>query len=467
MISGTGSAGSAASARALVFRSRRVLLPDGERAATVHVRDGRIRQVGAWDEIGAGEALVDAGGAALLPGLVDTHVHVNEPGRTEWEGFDTATRAAAAGGVTTLIDMPLNSRPPVIDVAALAVKREAASGRVRVDVGFWAGAVPGNEGARPPLHRAGAFGFKIFLCDSGVREFPPLDEPGLLRAFEQAAELGARLLVHAEWPATLDAARPAPAGAAPADDPRRYGTWLAARPSAAEDEAVAQVIALVRRTGASAHIVHVSSSSVLPALAAARAEGLPVSAETCPHYLTLAAEEIADGATLCKCAPPIRSAADRDGLWAALADGTLGAVVSDHSPSAPEGKRLESGDFTTAWGGISSLGLGLPLVWTEARRRGFALADVVRWMCAGPARIAGLEATKGAIAPGCDADLVAFDAEAWEVVGPADLHFRHPITPYAGRTLLGAVRATWLRGEPVYRDARFTDPPLGRLLERP
>ncbi len=451
--------GPAAPAAATVFRARRVLVGAGERAATVHVRDGRIERLGAHDDLPAGARLIDAGDAVLLPGLTDTHVHINEPGRTEWEGFDSATRAAAAGGVTTLLDMPLNSIPAVTDVAALEAKRDAARGRIHVDVGLWAGAVPGNEDSRAVLHRAGAFGFKAFLCDSGVAEFPPLDAPALAVALEQAAALGTVLLVHAEWPAAL-------ATAPAASDPRRHATWLATRPVAAETEAVARLIAGARRTGARVHVVHVSSAAALELLATARAEGVRVTAETCPHHLVFAAEDIADGDTLCKCAPPIRSAADREALWAALGGGVLDAVVTDHSPSPPAAKHLGTGDFLRAWGGIASLGLALPLVWTEARRRGVPLAEVVRWLSAGPARLAGLEAAKGAIVAGRDADLVVFDPDAeWEVE-PARLRFRHPHTPYAGRRVRGVVRATYLAGEPVYSDGHSIGPARGRLLER-
>jgi allantoinase len=415
----------------------------GFAGASIVVEDGRIVDIRAY-EPGVGE---DLGDLALLPGLVDTHVHVNEPGRTEWEGFATATRAAAAGGVTTIIDMPLNSLPPTVSVEALAVKRAAAARQSYVDVGFWGGAVPGNADDLAGLHDAGVFGFKAFLVDSGVPEFPPVS-PAQLRTAQAAVD--ALFLVHAE-----DAD-----GLRPLGSSRRYADFVSSRPPAVEESAVAAAIAVARDTGRRTHILHLSAASALPLIRAARAEGLPVTAETCPHYLTLSAEQVPDGATQFKCCPPIRDAANQDELWRGLADGTIHCVVSDHSPCTPELKRLDSGDFAAAWGGISSLQLGLPLVWTAARSRGYTLADAVTWMARRPADLAGL-LHKGRIEVGADADLIAFDPEAALVVDPAQLRHRHPVTPYAGLELRGAVRRTWLRGEPVDGDT-----PHGRLLWR-
>jgi allantoinase len=393
---------------------------------------------------------------ALLPGLVDTHVHVNEPGRTFWEGFATATKAAAAGGVTTIVDMPLNSLPPTIDATALEMKRAAADGQCFVDVAFWGGAVPANEPHRAALHRAGVRGFKSFLADSGVPEFPPLDRAGLERAAAQMAELGSLLLVHAEDPAYL--------GEVCGAGGPGYAAFLRSRPPIAETSAIEAVIETARHTGARAHILHVSSADAIELLAAARAEGLAVTSETCPHYLALAAEDALPGATEFKCCPPIRERANSDRLWAGLLDGVIDCVVSDHSPCPPELKLPDTGDFAKAWGGIASLQLSLPVVWTSARERGCQLPDLARWMAAGPAQLAGL-ASKGRIAVGCDADLVAFAPEAGFVVEPAMLEHRHKVTPYAGRRLTGVVRRTWLRGREIFgTDQAAAARPAGELL---
>jgi allantoinase len=435
----------------LVIRARRAVTPDGIRPATVAIRDGKIAALAAFSDAPDAVRVEELPGPeVLLPGAVDTHVHVNEPGRTEWEGFSSATRAAAEGGVTTLIDMPLNCLPPTTTTGALRRKQPTARGGW-VDVGFWGGAVPGNLGELAGLHRAGVFGFKAFLVDSGVPEFGHLDSAGLDAALAEIARLDTLLIVHAEDAAVI-AAAPSPAG-------RSYAGFLASRPPAAEDTAIARLLAAAGRHGARVHILHLASASALPVIAAARADGVRVSVETCPHYLTFCAEEVPDGATEYKCCPPIRGSAHRDGLWGGLADGLIDAVVSDHSPCPPGLKQQASGDFAAAWGGISSLQLGLPAVWTQARQRGHSLADVARWMAAGPAALAGVPG-KGAIAPGYDADLVAFDDAATFTVDPARLYHRHPVTPYAGRTLTGVVRRTWLRGQLA------TAAPAGRLLAR-
>ncbi|MFJ8041970.1 allantoinase AllB [Kitasatospora sp. NPDC096147] len=443
----------------VVIRSRRVVLPDGERPADVLVRDGRIEQIAAHGSLLVGDALLtDLGDTALLPGLVDTHVHVNEPGRTEWEGFATATKAAATGGVTTIIDMPLNSVPPTTTVDGLEAKRKIAEGQSWVDLGFWGGAIPGNVGDLEPLHREGVFGFKSFLAPSGVDEFPHVEQEELEAALAEQARIGALAIIHAEDPAVLEAA--------PQQPGVHYRDFLASRPDDAEAAAVARLLDTARRTGARVHILHVSSAAVLPLLRQAREDGVRVTAETCPHYLTLAAEEVPDGDTAFKCCPPIRDESNRDLLWTALAAGEFIAVVSDHSPSTPDLKLLKryggSGDFAAAWGGIASLQLGLPAIWTEARRRGHSLAEVVRWMSGGPAELAGLTGTKGAIAVGCDADLVAFDPDAEFAVVAEELHHRNPVTPYAGKTLSGVVRTTWLRGRAVDVEAA----PFGRQIVR-
>ncbi len=433
----------------LVVRARRAVTRDGVRPVTVAVRGGRIAALTGFGETPDAVTVEELPGQQiLLPGLVDTHVHVNEPGRTEWEGFASATRAAAEGGVTTLIDMPLNCLPPTTSAGALRLKRAAAR-PTWVDVGFWGGAVPGNAGALAGLHEAGVFGFKAFLADSGVPEFGRLDQARLDAVLTETARLGALLVVHAEDPDVL-AAAPSPAG-------RAYGRFLASRPAAAEDQAISRVLGGAARHGTRVHILHLASASALPLIAAARADGVRVSAETCPHYLTFCAEEVPDGATEFKCCPPIRDRANREGLWTGLAGGVIDTVVSDHSPCPPGLKERGSGDFAKAWGGISSLQLGLPAVWTQARRRGHTLADVIRWMATGPAALAGVPG-KGMIAQGYDADLVAFDDTASFTVDPARLCHRHPLTPYAGRALIGVVRRTWLRGQVA------GESPAGRLL---
>lgn len=419
----------------LVVRSRRVVGAGGERPAAVAVAGGRIVAVEDYGAVVEAAAEVDLGETALLPGLVDTHVHVNEPGRTEWEGFASATRAAAAGGVTVIVDMPLNSLPPTVDVGALRIKQAAATGQIHVDVGFWGGAIPGNAGELPALHAAGVFGFKAFLADSGVPEFPPVTAGELAAAL---AVVDAQFVVHAEDPDHLHAASPSAA----------YADFLASRPADAEHAAIATAISAARDAGGRVHILHLSAAGALPLIAAAQADGVRVTAETCPHYLTLAAGDIPDGATEFKCCPPIRDAANADRLWEALATGLITCVVSDHSPCTPELKRQDTGDFAAAWGGIASVQLGLPVIWTAARARGHTLADVVDWMARRPADLVGLHG-KGRIAVGADADLVAFDPDGTFVVDPLRLHHKNPVTPYAGRELCGVVRSTWLRGIPV------------------
>ena len=440
----------------LVVRSRWTVLPNGTRAASVAVSGGTVVAIADYGQRLDAEQDVDLGELALLPGLVDSHVHVNEPGRTDWEGFASATRAAAAGGVTTICDMPLNSLPPTVSAAALAEKRTAAAGNVWVDVAFWGGAVPGNSDALRPLHAAGVTGFKCFLADSGVPEFPPLGQADLRSVLVDLAAMGALLIVHAEDEAEI---RPASG--------RDFGAFVASRPPTAERRAIEKVIAAAAATRARAHIVHLSAADCVAMIAGAKAAGIQLTAETCPHYLYFAAEQVPDGATEFKCCPPIRNAANREALWRGLEAGVIDCVVSDHSPCPPELKAPGTGDFGQAWGGIASVQLGLSAVWSVARRRGRTLDDMARWMAAAPARLAGLPA-KGRLAVGCDADLVAFDPDESLVVDAARLLHRHPVTPYAGRTLTGRVKQTWLRGTALL-DADSGRPdgqPTGRLLVR-
>ena len=441
-----------------VFRSRRVVTPDGVRAATVHVRNGVIARVSEWDDTGSGD-LLDVGEAALLPGLVDTHVHVNEPGRTEWEGFETATRAAALGGVTTIVDMPLNCDPPTTTVDAFRAKLAAAERKLHVDVGFWGGVVPGNSDTLGALWNAGVLGFKAFMCPSGIDEFPASTVQDLATALAVLAPLNAPLLVHAEVPEALRAMEP---GA----DPHRYATYLATRPDQAEVQAIEALINLARSASARVHVVHLATAQALSALSTAKANGVRLTVETCPHYLYFTAEDVPDGQCQFKCAPPIRDARNREELWAALRSGVIDLIATDHSPCPPALKHLDDGDFPGAWGGIASLQLSLCIVWTEAARRGFGLDAVARWMCEAPAALAGLS-RKGAIVPGNDADLVVFDPGGEWVVEAAALAHRHPVTPYDGARLTGRPVATYLRGTLIASDGRVQGDPTGAVLLRP
>jgi allantoinase len=441
-----------------VLQSRRVATPSGVREAAVVIRGEIIEAVTAPGSVDRAWQVEDVGDRFVLPGLVDIHVHINEPGHTEWESFRTATRAAAAGGITTLVDMPLNSSPVTTTPEALALKAAAAEGQLQVDCGFYGGIIHGVHDQVEPLHRAGVLGYKAFLCPSGNDEFPPVGEADLRATMPAVARTGLPFLVHAELP---DCAPVLPHG-----DSRSYAAYLASRPRHWEHDAIALLIGLGRETGCPVHIVHLASAEALPMIAQARAAGLPLTVETCPHYLTFAAGEIPDGDPRYKCAPPIREPADREGLWRGLQQGLIDTIGSDHSPAPLELKRLATGDLAYAWAGIASLQVGLSTVWTEARNRGIGLDRVVQWMAQRPAQLVGLAGRKGAIAPGYDGDLVIFDAEATFTVDVRALEHRHPITPYEGRTLAGRVDATWLRGCPVFRDGGFLGPPSGRTLLR-
>jgi allantoinase len=441
-----------------VLRSRRVVTPGGVREAAVVIRDGKVAAVLAPSEVPAGLPVEDIGDKVLMPGVVDCHAHINEPGRTEWEGFETATRAAAAGGITTVVDMPLNSIPATTSREALRQKAAAAEGHCTIDYGFWGGVIPGNAGELDAMIDAGVTGFKCFLIHSGVDEFPHVTREDLDRAMPILARRGVPLIVHAEM--TPDE-RP------PQGDTRTYRSYLESRPRRWEDDAIRMMIELCRKHRGRVHIVHLSSSDALPDIAAARRDGLPFGAETCPHYLTFDAEHIPDGATYLKCAPPIREAENREKLWEGLARGDIDMVVSDHSPCTPGLKHLDRGDFAAAWGGIASLQFSLPAVWTGARARGHGLESLVRWMCQNPARLTGLEGLKGSIAPGADADLIVFDPEATFTPEPSRVLHRHSLTPYAGRALVGVVERTYVRGQQVQARGEFTKRPVGEWVRRP
>ncbi len=444
------------------FVSRRAVTPQGIQPAAILVEGERITAVVLPTQIPSGAEIHDFGDAAILPGLVDSHVHINDPGRTEWEGFRSATRAAAAGGCTLLVDMPLNCLPATTTVAALEAKRAAARNNCWVDWAAWGGVVQGNHADIELLARAGVRGFKCFLIHPGIDGFTMVGEDDLRAALTHLARTGLPLLVHAELAAPIDAATARLADA----DWRSYATYLQSRPDEAELSAIGMMLSLCRQYDFHLHIVHLSSGQVLPELRAARSEGLHVSVETCPHYLHFVAENIPDAATLCKCAPPIRSRENREVLWQALREGVIDLVATDHSPCPPAMKRLEEGDFKTAWGGISSLSVALSVMWTEASRRGFTLMDIVRWMAEGPARLARCQSRKGRIATGYDADLVIFDEDATFQVASEQLHYRYPLSPYLGETLRGVVKATYLRGRCVFADDDFPGEPSGREWQR-
>jgi allantoinase len=445
------------------FVSRRVATPDGIRPAAIVLLNERIAGIVPAKQVPADAEVHDFGDSVILPGLVDSHLHINDPGRAEWEGFETATRAAAAGGYTTLVDMPLNCLPPTATVAAFAAKRQAAAGRCWVDWLAWGGVVSDNQAEIEALAAAGVPGFKCFLIHPGIDGFTMVTEAELRAALPHVARTGLPLLVHAELPGPIDEATRRLQNNKNEDvDWRRYSTYLQSRPEEAELAAIRLLLPLCRQYNFRLHIVHLSASSALAELRAARAEGLPVSVETCPHYLHFCAEEIPDGATLCKCAPPIRSRENRERLWQGLKDGVIDLVVTDHSPCPPAMKRLDDGSFKTAWGGIASLSLALPLMWTEASQRGFTLTDLTRWMAEAPARLAGCSARKGRIAEGFDADFVIFEPEAEFVVTEDRLYYRYPVSPYLGKKLRGVVKATYLRGQPVFSKGTFCGKAGGR-----
>lgn len=428
----------------LVIRARRALVDGVLQAVAVGVREGVVSEIAGLEELSAIDEITLPDEQVLLPGMIDTHVHINDPGRSDWEGFETATRAALKGGYTTLVDMPLNSLPSTVSVAALETKKEAAQANCFVDMGFWGGAIPGNKADLEPLHRAGVFGFKCFLADSGVPEFPPLDADQLNEYLDEIARLGSLMIIHAEDPTTLESAPVVPG--------RAYSDFLASRPDASEVEAIRVVIDAVRRSGARAHILHLSSAEALPLIREAKQEGLPLTVETCPHYLSFDADTIGEGSTAHKCCPPIRSMDNQDRLWDALRDGTIDCIVSDHSPSTAELKQMEIGDFATAWGGVSSIQVAFTAVWTAARARGFELTDVVRWMCERPAEIVRMQ-DKGVIALGHSADLIAYAPDERWTVDVNELEHRNKISAYDGLELSGRTHTTWLRGVAATTDS--------------
>jgi allantoinase len=480
------SAGAFETHASVALRSTRVVTPEGVRAAILSIENGKIAAVFNWNEPPANVLLRDFGDLVLLPGLVDTHIHINEPGRTEWEGFATATQAAASGGVTTLVDMPLNCIPETINIQALEAKRRAALGNVWVDWMAWGGVVghdgvAGNEADMAALIEAGVPGFKCFQVHSGIEGFAWVDEAQIRKALGVLTGTGLPLLAHAEVGGPVEEATAGLKSQSPTADWRRYATYLASRPDEAELEAIALLIRLAEEFQSSIHIVHLASAKALPMIRAARDRGLPLTVETCPHYLWFSAEEIPDAATQFKCAPPLRTAANREELWQALLDGTIDFVATDHSPCPPVMKCIgtdpDTGRFDQAWGGIASIGLALPVVWTGVISRSADLGNLellAEWLATRPAQLAGLASRKGALAPGFDADVVVFDPDAKWTVAQADLHFRHKLSPYDGVNLQGQVIETFLRGQSIYRrhpqPAHFSDhfsaEALGQELRR-
>ncbi|HED13395.1 MAG TPA: allantoinase AllB [Gammaproteobacteria bacterium] len=451
------------------IRSHRVITPTGQRPACVVIQEGHIEQLLNVDATPACP-LQDCGDALLLPGLVDSHVHINEPGRTDWEGFSTATRAAAAGGITTLIDMPLNCIPVTTSAPALASKLAALTGKLQVDCGFWGGATADNAAQFEALLQAGVFGSKSFTIDSGIDEFSAVEAEQLLPRMRLLAQYNLPCLVHAELerkPTGTTATSPQTANTR--DIGRSYQRFLQSRPARWENDAVAMVIDCMHRLcdeglDPAAHIVHLSSAQALNSIRSARQQGLRLTVETCPHYLTLHAEAIGDGNTLFKCCPPIRERANQDQLWQAIKDGDIDFIVSDHSPCTPQLKALESGDLGQAWGGIAALQFGLPLLWTEGQKQGLEITDITRLMSTRVADFLGLGTEKGRIAPGFSADLCLFDDHDSYRISTDMIAHRHKISPYIGHRVSGRVLKTWLRGELVYDQGVFPSPPRGQAL---
>ena len=444
----------------LIIRGQTVVSADAIGPASIHVSNGKIVEVRGYEEIDENCEVVEAlPGSVVMPGLVDTHVHINSPGRADWEGFPTATRAASAGGVTTLIDMPLNSIPPTTTLAGFKAKLEDARDNCFVDVGFWGGVVPGNTAELARMFAAGVVGFKCFLVPSGVDEFPHVTEADLRQAMPELSRLGAMLIVHAELPGPMNAVADSVGGT-------DYEAFLRSRPRVAEDEAVSLMIRLSREFDTRVHIVHLSSSDALPLLREAQAAGVKITAETCPHYLHFAAEAVPANATEFKCCPPIRESANREKLWQGLADGTVSMIVSDHSPCPASMKLRDSGDFIAAWGGIASLQLRLPVVWTEVQQRGFSLRELTNWLCTNPARQVSLDQQKGSIAVSCDADIVIWNPDEQFPVDAQNLQHRHKLTPYHGETLSGVVEKTFLRGIKIYDEGHvLPQKGTGNLIE--
>lgn len=443
-----------------------ILVPeDGEPyAADLAVRDGRIAGIFAPGEAPLVGDLVEAGGLHVLPGVVDAHVHFNEPGRTHWEGYETGSAAAAVGGVTCFLDMPLNSSPPTLSAAALEAKRAAVAGGSHVDYGHWGGLVTDNLADLEGLHAGGVVGWKAFMCHSGIDEFPRATDGVILEGFRRIGGWGGLLALHAE----SDELTEHLGGRLRGEGRRDRRAWAHGRPPFTELEAVQRGLLLAREGGGRVHFVHVSTAAAMQAVAEARAAGQPATAETCPHYLALDEDDLERLGAVAKCAPPLRTRDEVEALWRCLLDGAVSFVASDHSPASPEEKERGGGDIWQAWGGISGVQTTLPLLLTEGvHRRGLGLRPLVNLLAAHPARAFGLYPRKGSLRPGADADLALVDLDREWALSAADLRTRHPLSPFVGRRFKGRVMATLVRGTVVARDGEVTGPPGHGQLVRP
>ncbi|HRF27334.1 MAG TPA: allantoinase AllB [Ferruginibacter sp.] len=435
--------------------SKRCWINGALQPATIVMRDGIIRDI-IFDKTEGAEDYEDL---VIMPGAIDAHVHINEPGRTEWEGFDTATKAAAAGGITSIVDMPLNSSPVTTNLESLRIKQQASFGKMHVHVGFYGGLIPGNLEDLPALIDHGILGIKCFMVHSGIDEFPNVSIEDIDAAMPLLAAAGIPLLAHAEWIRE-------PAICRINEEPSSYREYLASRPDVWETDAIRILVELCRKHRCRVHIVHVSSMYSLPIIRDAKREGLPITAETCPHYIYFNAEEIPDAQPLFKCAPPVRTKAHAEALKQALMDGTLDFIASDHSPAPPQIKKLDSGNLRDAWGGISGLQVLLPVSWT-ALKANMELSEFIPLLTGKPAQFLGLHQTKGQITKGYDADLVIWDPGQEFTLHTTELCHRHSACPYTGRTLSGFVKETILRGETIFHHQHIQTKHSGQWLKRP
>jgi len=434
--------------------SQKVLTLEGEKPAAILIKGEKILDVVSIENIPENCPNQDMGNNVIMPGLVDAHVHINEPGRTDWEGFETATKAAAAGGITTIVDMPLNCIPVTTTVDALNQKIIATKDQLWIDCGFYGGLIPDNIQDLESLADAGVLGFKAFLSPSGIDEFPNISEKHLREALPILAKKGIPVLVHAELEN----------GATSSEENKTYKYFQESRPKSWENNAIKLLIQLCREFNVHIHIVHLSSADILPEIAQTRKDGFPLTVETCPHYLHFSSERISDGDTRFKCAPPIWNGENRENLWAGLEEGIINFITSDHSPCTPELKNLEAGNFEKAWGGISSIQFALPVIWTECKQRGYSLEQLINWMSKQPAKFVGVDDLKGQISPGFDADLVCWNPDKKYIIKKEAIHHKNKLTPYEGESLYGVVNATFLRGQKVYENGQFLGNPKGKII---